>query len=87
MNQEALRFRYYSRRRAVDTPFDRPDHIEAVVDAYGIDYIVTNRAGNYAPLANRYLADYFAEYGEHWTRLDPEAAFSVYVREGARLPR
>jgi hypothetical protein len=81
MHQEALRFRYYSGLRTVNTPFDRPDAIEAVLEAYRVTHIVQSPTGTFAHLANRALDAYLARHGERFRREDPAGqTFTLWLR-------
>ena len=88
MVQEALVFRHVSSLKTVDTPFDRPDQIEAVVDHYGVDYLVTMEGGQFAELSTQFVFPYLEKYRDQWRRVDPEGQrFSIWVRRGAPDPR
>lgn len=88
MSQEALRFRHYSGHRTVNVPFDDPAAVEAVVRAYHVHYIVQNRDGDFARLANSALERYFDAYPGLWRRRRPQGLpFAVWVRKGTAAPR
>lgn len=80
MHQQALRFHYYSRRPAVETPFDGPDEIQAVVERYRIGCIIYDPGVSYAKRTREYLDAYFERYGDAWRTVKPEEGdFVVYL--------
>ncbi|MGE0145171.1 MAG: ArnT family glycosyltransferase [Planctomycetota bacterium] len=88
MAQEALTFRHGSGLLTVDTPFDAPDAIEAVIRHYRIGYLVTTDSGQFAELSTQFIFPYLEKYRGTWQRIDVEQGrFTVWVREGFPAPK
>ena len=88
MVHEALRFRHYSGHRVVNTPWDEPEAIEAVVEHYGVDYAVQTFSGDGASISNSKFEPYLDSYGEEWTRFAiPGSAAVLWIRDGSEPPR
>ncbi|MBI5853518.1 MAG: glycosyltransferase family 39 protein [Planctomycetes bacterium] len=88
MVQEAVIFRHASGHKTVATPFDQPDAFEAVVQHYGVDYLITLQSGQYAELSLLFGLPYLERFREHWKRFDPPGLpWTVWIRAGAPDPR
>jgi 4-amino-4-deoxy-L-arabinose transferase-like glycosyltransferase len=89
MTTEALLFRHNSGLRAVNTPWDRPDAMDAVVEHHGIGYLIVPDSGQFSENTAKFLGPYLDAYRDRWRPhpLSPDTRFRVYVREGADPPR
>lgn len=89
MTTEALIFRHVSGHRTVNTPWDAPPAMDAVVEHYGVDYLVVPDSGQFSEPTHKFIGPYLDAYGDRWHAhpLPGTARFTVYVREGAAPPR
>ena len=88
MTTEALTFRHISGRRSVNTPWDKPEAMDAVIEHHHIGYLIVPDSGQFSEVTVTFLGPYLDRYRERWQRFDvsPTARFTVYVRDGAPLP-
>ncbi len=80
---EALRFRHISGLRTVNTPWDDPAAIEAVVEHYRLGYAFQTFDGDASSMSNAFFGPYLEAYGDRWRRFETgDGGYALWIRAG-----